>query len=114
MDDMNFLNGEELEEKIANTEENDRSLVKYDRKSKDFVFPECEKCGAPRIIHKDDDFVNCESKPSKEEKEVMINMLKKSKGIEKFNLKDGDDDIDKYGNKIRKAEKRPRGVETDE
>ena len=63
MDDMNFLNGEELEKKIANTEENDRSLVKYDRKSKDFVFPECGKCRAPRIIHKDDDFVNCESKP---------------------------------------------------
>ena len=101
---MNFLNGEELEKKIANTEENDRSLVRYDRKNKDFVFPECEKCGAPRIIHRD------ESKPSNEEKEVMINMLKKSKGIEKFNLKGGDDDIDKYGNKIRKAEKRPRGV----
>ena len=114
MDDMNFLNGEELEKKIANTEENDRSLVRYDRKTKDFVFPECEKCGAPRIIHRDDDFANCESKPSNEEKEVMINMLKKSKGIEKFNLKDGDDDIDKYGNKIRKAEKRPRGDEMDE
>ena len=104
---MNFLNGEDLEKKIAKTEENDRSLVRYDRKSKDFVFPECGKCGAPKIIHKDDDFVNCESKPTNEEKEVMINMLKKSKAIEKFNLKDGDDNIDKYGNRIKKTEKRP-------
>ena len=111
---MNFLKGEELEKKIANTEENDRSLVKYDRKSKDYLFPECERCGAPRIIHKDDDILNCESKPSDDEKKIMIDMLKKSKGIEKFNLKDGDDDIDKYGKKIRKAEKRPRSDEMEE
>ena len=78
------------------------------------MFPECGKCGAPKIIHKDDDFVNCESKPTNEEKEVMINMLKKSKAIEKFNLKEGDDNIDKYGNRMSMAEKRPRGDETDE
>ena len=31
MDNMNFLNGEDLEKKIDDTEENDRSLIKYDR-----------------------------------------------------------------------------------
>ena len=114
LDNMNFLSGEELDIKIDNTEDNDRSLVRYDRNSKDFKFPECEKCGAPRIVHRNMDLSECVSKPTEDDLNFIDRMLRECKGIEKFALNQADDNIEKYGRKSRQSAKRNRSVGADD
>ena len=73
---MNFLSGDELDIKIDSIEDNDRSLVKYDRIAKDYKFPECDKCGAPRIVHRNDNYTDCVSKPSEDDLNFIDRMLR--------------------------------------
>ena len=54
-----YLTGEELEQRIAETNDNDRSLVRYSRWSRKYSFPECHNCGAPKLAHKTMDFNKC-------------------------------------------------------
>ena len=84
MDDMIYLTGEELEQRIAQTSDNSRSLVRYSRWSREYIFPECNICGAPKIIHRNMEFDTCNGQPSTEFIETMVDMLNQTKGVEKF------------------------------
>ena len=87
----------ELEQKVAGIDDNNRSLAKFDRNSKEIVFLGCIRCGAPKMIHRNDDFENCDNKPTKEFIELMVQYLRQTRGIEKFKLVEGLDDINKLG-----------------
>ena len=50
-----YLTCDELEQKVAGTDDNNRSLAKFDRNSKEIVFPRCTRCGAPKMIHRNDE-----------------------------------------------------------
>ena len=106
MDTLRYLTGEEMDQKLAAISDNDRSLVRYSRWSKEYIFPECTKCGAPKVIHRDMNFDQCDGHPSREFIETMLEMLKHSKYIDKFGLADMDDDIGKLGTTGSRNKKR--------
>ena len=69
------------------------------------------------------EFDTCNGQPSTEFIETMVDMLKQTKGVEKFGLVEADDNIDKYNNAERRNMKRnmsdepedlPRGKKLDE
>ena len=117
MDYLRYLTCEELEHKISVTEDNDRSLAKYSRVSQEYSFPVCLRCGAPRIIHRDSDFNRCEGQPSADFIKNMIDMLKQTKGIEKFALLEADEDIGRKkrlrSNEQLDSDHLPRGKKVD-
>ena len=117
MDFVRYLTCDELEQKISDTEDNDRSLAKYSRITQEYTFPVCLKCRAPKIIHRYNDFSSCEGQPSGDFIEIMVEMLKQTKGIEKFALLEADEDIGRKkrlrSNEQLDSDHLPRGKKVD-
>ena len=107
---LDYLTGCDLEKRIADTADNDRSLVRFDRQTKQLFFPKCDNCEAPKIIHRDYEFKKCARSPTKVSIEKMLDELKQVKGIEKFGVIEGHDDIEK----LVGATKRRRSMELTE
>ena len=71
-----YLTGENLDKRIEDTDSNDREMVRFSRTENEFVFPECERCKVPKIIHIEKDTQKCDAQVT-EEHSIVINELKK-------------------------------------
>ena len=89
MDTINkyYLTGENLDKRIEDTDSNDREMVRFSRTENEFVFPECERCKVPKIIHIEKDTQKCDAQVTEEHSIVineLKNHLKNSPGLAKF------------------------------
>ena len=109
---LHYLTGYDLERRIADTADNNRALVRFDRQTQQYIFPKCDKCDAPKIIHRQYEFQNCVGTPTKDSIQVMLDELRQVKGIEKFAVISGHDDIDKFGgvSKRRRSKELPEDL----
>ena len=100
---LDYLTGDDLIARINDTAENDRSLVRFDRSTQQYLFPRCSNCQAPKIVHRSYDFKNCSRKPSQELVEMIVHQLRQVEGLEKFGIIDGIDTINKIGTASKRA-----------
>ena len=84
MSNTQYLEGQELINKINNLDNNDKNYIVFSRLSKEFSFKTCTKCKAPLLVHKDSEEKVCKNKPTELEIETII---KKLKNIEELKRK---------------------------
>ena len=73
---MNFLQGQELVNKIEKLQDNDRRFVKESRMSKKLIFRSCLNCRAPLLIHNVSEECKKEEIAEEEIKEIEENLRK--------------------------------------
>ena len=102
---MQYLEGQELINKINNLDNNDKNYVVFSRLSKEFNFKLCTKCKAPLIVHKDSEEKVCKNKPTELEIENIIKKLMDIEEIKKFGIVDVHDNPDNINKNYAKSRK---------
>ena len=105
MSNMQYLEGQELINKINNLDNNDKNYVVFSRLSKEFNFKPCTKCKAPLIVHKDSEEKVCKNKPTELEIENIIKKLMDIEEIKKFGIVDVHDNPDNINKNYAKSRK---------
>ena len=105
MNNMQYLEGQELINKINNLDNNDKNYVVFSRLSKEFNFKPCTKCKAPLIVHKDSEEKVCKNKPTELEIENIIKKLMDIEEIKKFGIVDAHDNPNNINKNYAKSRK---------
>ena len=62
-----YLTEKDLDNRIDDTDSNDQEMVRFSKTKNKFIFPECDKCKLPKIIHIDKDLQKCDANPTEED-----------------------------------------------